>query len=198
MLPISGTHRRTIKKIRKRFRFKPKQQTGPAQLRINDGIRVPVVFVIDDEGKQLGEMSTLDAMALARERMLDLVEVSPKAQPPVCRVMDYGKHLYQQSKQLRLAKAKQKKIEIKGVRLGLRTDTHDIEFKRAQSEKFLKQGDKVKIDIVLRGREKAHQDLARKNLQEFITGITTPYKIEDPIKRFPGGFNVIIAPAATE
>ena len=163
-------------------------------MRINDGIRVPVVFVIDDEGKQLGEMSTLDAMALARERMLDLVEVSPKAQPPVCRIMDYGKHLYQQSKQLRLAKAKQKKVEIKGVRLGLRTDTHDVEFKRAQSEKFLKQGDKVKIDIVLRGREKAHQDLARKNLQDFITGITVPYKIEDPIKRFPGGFNVIIAP----
>lgn len=157
-----------------------------------------MVFVIDDEGKQLGEMSTLDAMALARERLLDLVEVSPKAQPPVCRVMDYGKHLYQQSKQLRLAKAKQKKIEIKGVRLGLRTDTHDMDFKRAQSEKFLKQGDKVKIDIVLRGREKAHQDLARKNLQDFITAITVPYKIEDHIKRFPGGFNVIIAPAATE
>ena len=142
-------------------------------------------------------MSTLDAMALAKERMLDLVEVSPKAQPPVCRVMDYGKHLYQQSKQLRLAKAKQKKVEIKGVRLGLRTDTHDSDFKRAQSEKFLKQGDKVKIDIVLRGREKAHQDLARKNLQDFITAITVPYKIEDHIKRFPGGFNVIIAPITT-
>lgn len=167
-------------------------------MRINDGIRAFTVFVIDDEGKQLGEMSTIDAMALAKERMLDLVEVSPKAAIPVCRVMDYGKHLYQQSKQLRLAKAKQKKVEIKGVRLGLRTDTHDIEFKRAQSNKFLKQGDKVKIDIVLRGREKAHQDLARKNLQEFISGITTPYKIEDPIKRFPGGFNVIIAPNITE
>jgi translation initiation factor IF-3 len=166
-------------------------------LRINDGIRAASVFVIDDEGKQLGEMPILDAMALAKEKLLDLVEVSPKAVPPVCRVMDYGKHLYQQSKQLRLAKAKQKKIEIKGVRLGLRTDTHDIEFKRAQSEKFLKQGDKVKIDIVLRGREKAHQDLARKNLQDFIAGITVPYKIEDQIKRFPGGFNVIIAPAAT-
>ncbi|KKP96239.1 MAG: Translation initiation factor IF-3 [Candidatus Moranbacteria bacterium GW2011_GWE1_36_7] len=142
-------------------------------------------------------MSTFDAMALAKEQMLDLVEVSPKAVPPVCRIMDYGKHLYQQSKQLRLAKAKQKKIEIKGVRLGLRTDTHDLEFKRAQSEKFLRQGDKVKIDIVLRGREKAHQDLARKNLQEFLGGITVAYKIEDQIKRFPGGFNVIIAPAET-
>lgn len=139
-------------------------------------------------------MSTFEALGLARERMLDLVEVSPKAKPPVCRIMDYGKHLYQQSKQLRLAKAKQKKVEIKGVRLGIRTDAHDADFKRAQSEKFLRQGDKVKIDIVLRGREKAHQDLARKNLDEFIKAITVPYKIEDPIKRFPGGFNVIIAP----
>ena len=139
-------------------------------------------------------MPVQQAMTLARESMLDLVEVSPKANPPVCRIMDYGKHLYQQSKQLRLAKAKQKKIDTKGIRLGLRTDTHDLEFKRAQSEKFLKQGDKVKIEIMLRGREKAHQDLARQNLQNFISSITAPYKIEDPIKRFPGGFNVIIAP----
>jgi len=165
-------------------------------LRINDGIRVLRVFVIDDEGKQLGEMSTLDAMALAKERLLDLVEVSPKAAMPVCRIMDYGKHIYQQSKQLRLAKAKQKKVEIKGVRLGIRTDVHDLEFKKLQSEKFLGHGDKVKIEIVLRGREKAHQDLARQNLQKFMSSITVPYKVEDPIKRFPGGFNVLIAPAA--
>jgi translation initiation factor IF-3 len=148
--------------------------------------------VIDDEGKQLGEMQTHEAIAAAKERLLDLVEVSPKANPPVCRIMDYGKHLYQQSKQLRLAKARQKKVEMKGIRLGLKTDTHDLEFKRAQSEKFLKQGDKVKIEIILRGREKAHQDLARTNLQNFISSITVPHKIEDPIKRFPGGFNVII------
>lgn len=157
-----------------------------------------MVFLIDDEGKQLGEMNTFEALALAKERMLDLVEVSPKAQPPVCRIMDYGKHLYQQSKQLRIAKAKQKKVELKGVRLGLRTDTHDLDFKRTQTEKFLKQGDKVKIDIVLRGREKAHQDLARENLQKFISSITVPFKVEDPIKRFPGGFNVTIAPISSE
>jgi translation initiation factor IF-3 len=153
-----------------------------------------VVFVIDDEGKQLGEMPILEAMALAREHLLDLVEVSPKAQPPVCRIMDYGKHLYQQSKQLRIAKAKQKKVEIKGIRIGFRTDTHDLDFKKVQANKFLKQGDKVKIDIVLRGREKAHQDMARENLQKFIATIETPYKVEDPIKRFPGGYNVTIAP----
>ena len=164
-------------------------------MRINEAIRVPKVFLIDDNGTQLGEMPTNEAFAMAQDQGLDLVEVSPKAQPPVCRIMDYGKHLYQQSKQIRVAKAKQKKVEIKGVRIGLRTDSHDLEFKKAQSEKFLRQGDKVKIDIVLRGREKAHQDLARQNLQNFISGITVPFKIEDPIKRFPGGFNVIIAPA---
>lgn len=139
-------------------------------------------------------MPTSEAMLLAKESLLDLVEVSPKANPPVCRIMDYGKHLYQQSKQMRLAKAKQKKVDTKGIRLGLRTDTHDLDFKKAQSEKFLKQGDKVKIEIMLRGREKAHQDLARKNLQDFVSSITVPFKVEDPIKRFPGGFNIIIAP----
>lgn len=169
-------------------------------MRINEAIRIPKVFLIDENGTQIGEILTSEALLMAKEQLLDLVEVSPKAVPPVCRIMDYGKHLYQQSKQIRVAKAKQKKVEIKGVRIGLRTDSHDLEFKKTQSDKFLKQGDKVKIDIVLKGREKAHQDLARKNLQDFIAGITTPHKIEDPIKRFPGGFNVTIAPteATTE
>jgi translation initiation factor IF-3 len=154
------------------------------------------VLVIDDN-KSLGEIPTAEALAIAKERELDLVEVSPKANPPVCRIMDYGKYLYQQSKQQQVAKTKQKKVETKGVRMGLKTDTHDLAFKKDQAEKFLKQGNKVKIDIVLRGREKAHQDLARTSLQKFVSSIETPFKIEDPIKRFPGGFNVLIAPAAT-
>lgn len=151
-------------------------------------------MVIDENGISLGELSTFEAIAIARERSLDLVEVSPKARIPVCKIMDYGKYLYQQSKQLRVAKAKQKKVEIKGIRLGIRTDKHDLDFKKAQAEKFLRQGNKVKIDIILRGREKAHQDLARNTLKEFISIIETPYKIEEDVKRFPGGFNVIIAP----
>jgi translation initiation factor IF-3 len=152
-----------------------------------------MVFLIDDN-KQVGEISTTEALIMAQERGLDLVEVSPKASPPVARIMDYGKHLYQQSKQIRIAKAKQKKVETKGVRIGLRTDVHDLGFKKTQTDKFLRQGDKVKIDIVLRGREKAHQDLARTNLENFLKSIETPYKVEDHIKRFPGGFNVLIAP----
>ena len=166
-------------------------------MRINEAIRIPKVFLIDEKGTQIGEILTSEALLLAKEQGLDLVEVSPKAAPPVCRIMDYGKHLYQQSKQIRVAKAKQKKVEIKGVRIGLRTDSHDLDFKKTQSEKFIKQGDKVKIDIVLKGREKAHQDLARKNLQDFVASIKVPFKVEDPIKRFPGGFNVTIAPTET-
>lgn len=167
-------------------------------MRINEQIRIPVVLVIDDEGNSLGEISTAEAIAIAKERALDLVEVSPKARIPVCKIMDYGKYLYQQSKQIRVAKAKQKKVEIKGIRLGIRTDKHDLDFKKNQAEKFLRQGNKVKIDIILRGREKAHQDLARTTLREFINVIETPYKLEEDIKRFPGGFNVIIAPIAQQ
>ena len=139
-------------------------------------------------------MNIEQALGIAREQELDLVEIAPKAQPPVCKIMDYGKYQYQQSKQDRLNKAKQKKVEVKGIRIGIRTDTHDLEFKKNQVEKFLTKGDKVKAEIVLRGREKAHQDLARKNLGDFLKTITVPYKTEQEMKRFPGGFNIIIAP----
>jgi translation initiation factor IF-3 len=150
--------------------------------------------VIDEAGNQLGILTPFEALALAREQELDLVEIAPKALPPVAKIMDYGKYQYQQSKQDRLSKAKQKKIDVKGIRIGLRTDDHDLDFKKNQADKFLLQGDKVKIEIQLRGREKAHQDLARKNLEDFARTITAPYKIEQDIKRYPGGFNAIIAP----
>ena len=139
-------------------------------------------------------MTPFEALQIAREREMDLVEVAPMAKPPVCRIMDHGKFQYQQSKQDRLNKAKQKKVEVKGIRLGVRTDDHDLNFKREQVEKFLTKGDKVKIEILLRGREKAHHELARTNLIEFLKSITVDYKVEQDIKRFPGGFNVIITP----
>jgi translation initiation factor IF-3 len=162
--------------------------------RINEQIRVPQIRVIDDAGNQLGIMTPFEALQIAREREMDLVEVAPMAKPPVCRIMDYGKFQYQQSKQDRISKAKQKKVEVKGVRIGVRTDDHDLGFKKDQVEKFLKKGDKVKIEIVLRGREKAHAELARTNLIDFLKSIVTDYKVEQDIKRFPGGFNVVITP----
>jgi translation initiation factor IF-3 len=150
--------------------------------------------VIDEDGTQLGVMSSYEALAIAKERLLDLVEISPTAKPPVLKIMDFGKFQYQKSKQDQKSKAKQKKVDIKGIRIGVRTDDHDLEFKKNQAEKFLKKGDKVKIEIILKGREKAHQDLGRRNLEEFVRSINFPYKIEQETKRFPGGFNIIIAP----
>lgn len=139
-------------------------------------------------------MSVSQAIDMAKTKSLDLVEVSPKAVPPVCKIMDFGKYQYQKSKEERQNKAKQKKSEIKGIRLSIRTDEHDLIFKKNQAEKFLNKNNKIKIEIMLKGREKAHQDLARNSLVKFMKTISIPYKIEQEIKKFPGGFNVIITP----
>jgi len=152
------------------------------------------VRLIDENGEQVGVVPTEQALQLARERELDLVEIVPNTRPPVAKIMDFGKYQYQKAKEEQQQRAKQKKTEVKGIRLGLRTDEHDLDVRKKQAEKFLAQGNKVKIEIRLRGREKAHQPLAREILQNFILSITTPNKIEQEIKKFPGGFNIIIAP----
>jgi len=179
--------------MRRRYKRKPNKPQRP-KYRVNEYIRVPVVFVIDEKGEQLGEMGNTTALEIARERELDLVEVAPNAKPPVCKITNYGKFQYSQSKQDRLSKAKQKKTGTKGIRLGMRTDKHDLDFKKKQAEKFLSKGHKVKIELRLRGREKAHQNLAVESIRNFVKIIDIPYKIEDDVKRFPGGFNMIIAP----
>jgi translation initiation factor IF-3 len=150
--------------------------------------------VIDENGQNVGEMSNLEALELARSRGLDLVEVFPKSHPPVCRIIDYGKFQYQKDKQEKQSKSKQKKVDMKSLRIGIRTDDHDIMVRKNQTEKFLGKGHKVKLEIILRGREKAHQELAKENLREFLTRIEVPFTIEEDIKRFPGGFNIIITP----
>lgn len=161
---------------------------------MNDYIRANRVVVIDDNGNNLGEMTPQEGTAIAQQQGLDLIEVSPNAVPPVCRIMDYGKFQYQQSKQQQASHAKQKKTETKEIRLGIRTEAHDLDFKRGQVEKFLTKGNKVKIEIILRGREKAHSELARKIILDFLTSVTTPNKVEEQLKRFPGGFNILIIP----
>ncbi|MCX6764060.1 MAG: translation initiation factor IF-3 [Candidatus Moranbacteria bacterium] len=179
--------------IRRGIRKRPVIKKAPRD-RVNEQIRAFQIRLIDESGKQLGVMAPMEALQIAREQELDLVEVAPNAQPPVCRIIDYGKYQYQQSKQERTSKSKQKKVDLKGIRIGLKTDDHDLDFKKNQAEKFLSKGNKVKIEILLRGREKAHQDLARQNLAEFIQLIKFPHISEQEIKRFPGGFNTIIVP----
>ncbi len=178
--------------MRRRYRPKPKKKTTP-RYRVNEYIKTPRVFVVGAEGEKLGEMDIATALDLAKEKNLDLVEVSPNTQPPVCKIIDYGKFQYLQGKQLRSQSAKQKKVETKGIRLGLKTGEHDLNFKLKQAEKFLKKGHKIKIELRLKGRERAHQDLAKENLRQFIDKIEIPIKVEEEIKRFPGGFNIIIS-----
>ena len=129
---------------------------------------------------------------MAKEEGLDLIEIAPNAKPPVCRIMDYGKFQYQKSRKEKLQKSKQKRTEIKGVRISPRIGQHDLNFKAKQAEKFLNQGHKVKIEMILKGREKGLLDIAREKLNKFIEIIELETTFEQEIKRQPRGLFVII------
>ncbi len=133
-------------------------------VRINREIRAREVRVIDPEGKQLGILPLVEALRLAASFELDLVEVSSKSDPPVCRIMDYGKFKYQQSKKAHDAKKKQAVVHLKEVKMRPKTEEHDFQFKVKHIERFLKEGNKIKVTIVFRGREIAYPDLGRNML----------------------------------
>ena len=176
---------------RRHNRPKPKPQVK-LRLRINEQILVPEVRVIDSHGENHGVIPIARALEIAREQESDLVEVSPLANPPVCKITDYGKLQYQEAKQDQLKKAKQKKVDTKGIRLGFRTDKHDLLFKKTQAEKFLLKGHKVRVELWLRGREKAMLDKAKENLVEFLATIQVPVKYEEEVKKSPRGFSALI------
>lgn len=178
--------------MQKRF-FRPKPEKKPLA-RINEQIRVPEVRVIGTDGKQLGVMPTSEAISLAREQDLDLVEISPVAQPPVAKIINYDKYRYQQDKAAQAQKKRQKKIDVKGIRISVRTGQHDLEFKAKKADEFLKDGDKVKIDMMLRGREKANHDYAMGQMDKFLTFVTQPHNIESRPSRQGGIISTTIAP----
>jgi len=126
------------------------------------------IRVIDDAGQQLGIMSPQQALAIARQKALDLVEVAPMAQPPVCRIMDFGKYQYQEQKRTREARKHQKIIEVKEIKFRPKVDEHDYQFKKKHIERFLAEGDKVKATIFFRGREIAHPEIGRRILERLI------------------------------
>jgi translation initiation factor IF-3 len=126
------------------------------------------VRVIDDAGTQLGIMTPQQALAIARQKALDLVEVAPTAQPPVCRIMDFGKYQYQEQKRTREARKHQKVIEVKEIKFRPKVDEHDYQFKKKHIERFLLDGDKVKATIFFRGREIAHPEIGRRILERLI------------------------------
>ncbi|HEX6031393.1 MAG TPA: translation initiation factor IF-3 [Tepidiformaceae bacterium] len=153
------------------MRKRPKVPPKPAapEPRINERIRVPEVRLIDEDGRQVGIIKTSEAIAMARQREVDLVEVAAQAQPPVARLMDFGRFKYEQSKKDREAKKHQVKTQLREVRMKPKIDDHDIDFKTRTAAKLLKQGDKVKVTVMFRGREITHPQIG-KNLLDRVVG----------------------------
>ena len=163
---------------------------------VNNQIRAREVRVIDETGKQLGVLPLEDALRLAQERNLDLIQVTERVKPPVCKIEDYGKYLYREEKKEKEAK-KQKGGRIKGLRLTFNISLHDLEIKAHQAEKFLNRGDIVRIELHLRGREKALGDFAKEKINKFLEILQSliPIKTERELKKEPRGFTMIISKA---
>jgi len=160
-------------------------------ININEKIRVREVRLIDENGEQLGIVPTADALRLARERELDLVEISGKTSPPVCKIMDYGKYKYQLAKKAQEAKKKQTVIQIKEMKLGLKIEEHDLMFKMKHLREFLEEGHKLKIIIMFRGREILHIDMGEKLAQRVIESLKDVGELEQK-SRFDGRNIVMI------
>ena len=154
----------------------PQRDTGP---RINDRIRAPEIRLIGAEGENVGVVTPERGMELADEAGLDLVEISPNASPPVCKIMDFGKYKYETQKRESEARKKQKIIEVKEVKFRPNTDTHDYDVKMRNVTRFLEAGDKVKVTLRFRGREMAHQNLGRELLERVADDIQELGKIEN-------------------
>ena len=183
-----------------RFSYSPLQRTEDCIdkrfIRINERIRAREIRVIDDEGKQIGILPPYEALKMARERNLDLVEISPTAQPPVCRIMDYGKFLYQQEKKDREAKKHQKTIVVKEVKFRINVDDHDYETKKNHVLRFLDEGDKVKATIFFRGREMTRTNLGRGILERLIKDIGDRGIVEFRPRQEGNTLHLILAPNA--
>ncbi len=151
--------------------------------------------VINEEGEQIGVMPLSQALNLANENGLDLVEVSPLAQPPVAKLIDVAKFRYQQKKVEQMQKKKAKKTEVKTIWISMRISEHDMAVKAKKVMEFLTDGDLVKIELRMRGREQAFGDLGRQNLDKFLSLITSPKRIEVPLKRMGGTWSVTVAPS---
>lgn len=150
------------------------------EVRVNERIRVPQVRVIGDDGEQVGVLATREALALAQSKGLDLVEVSPTARPPVCRIMDYGKFKYEQNRRARKAKKKQHQTQLKEIKMRPKIEEHDYMFKVNHAREFLEERDKVKVTVTFRGREIAHQDLGHKLIQKVIAALGEVALVETP------------------
>lgn len=162
--------------------------------RINEEIKVPQVRVIDIDGSALGVLETRAAIQLARSKELDLVEIAPKADPPVCKIINYGKFKYEKQKREKTQRKNQVVQVLKEIRFHPNTDTHDFEFKTKHAINFLEEGNKVKASVMFKGREMAYTQLGETLLNKFVEKISDIAKVESPIKLEGRNMNVIVVP----
>lgn len=162
--------------------------------RVNRDIFAAEVRVIDEEGKMLGVHPIREALALAEERGLDLIEIAPTAKPPTCKIMDYGKWKYENKKKAQASKKKQTVITIKEIQLRPRTDQHDLDVKLRHARRFLLEGDKVKVNLRFLGREMAHQDVGIALLEKVTKALADVAVVESPPKREGRQMFVLLAP----
>ncbi len=161
---------------------------------VNEQIKAREVLVIDPEGTQLGVMKTDEALQIAREKKMDLVNVAPNARPPVCRMMDYGKHKYEQSKRDREAKKKQRASGVKEIKFRPNIDKHDFDVKVKRGQKFLEKGDKIKVTVMFRGREITHHEIAQRLCKEMADSLADYGVVEKPAKQEGRNMIMIISP----
>ena len=161
---------------------------------MNREIRAPRVRVVDEFGEQLGIMSSREALQLAMDRELDLVEIAPQATPPVCKIIDYGKFKYEQQKRDKTQRKHQHNQQLKEVRLHPRTDSHDVDFKTRHAREFLAEGHKVKFTVVFRGREITHQNIGRELLEGIIQALAEEAKVDQAIRMDGRNMSTILAP----
>ena len=161
--------------------------------RVNEQIRAQQVRLIGPEGENYGVVSLSEALSKSKEAGLDLVEISPNANPPIVKVVDYGKFLYAEQKKQKVAKAKTKIVEVKSIQIKVGTGEHDLELKAKKASEWLKEGHRVKIDLFLPGRSKyMDQRFLNERLERALNLITEEYKIADPAKKGPKGLTVVI------
>lgn len=183
--------------MRRKFRFpKVDKSKSEKQFNINEKITALKVFLINEEGENVGIIETSKALEMAREMDLDLVEVNPKADMPVAKILDLGQFKYEQEKKQHKQKVLQKKVDTKNIRLSLRIGEHDLNVRVEQAYKFLLKSNKTKIEMILRGREKQHFEKAREVMEIFFNNLKDKPEIqlfeEQPLTKMPGGFTMIL------
>ena len=183
--------------MRRKFKFpKNNKKDFSKDFKANEKIKAEEVFLIDESGESVGVLKIEEALVRAKEAELDLVEVNPKIYPPVVKILDLGQFKYEQDKKVHKQKVLQKKVETKNIKLSLRISKHDLDVRVEQAYKFLLKGNKTKVNMVLRGRERQHFEKAREVMSELVNLLKDRPEIkveeEQPLTKQPGGFSIIL------